>query len=121
MPNPFHLIPDHFKTQGMRTKAIEVKPCQLYYFQLYTSLQYVPDYFVTQQLITKQHDDDYDDGGHWDDDDDDDENKIFVWYDGYQKRKAQKAKIKEELLFIAWHPDRAMDWCMPGDEIVVIR
>ena len=53
MPNPFHLIPDHFKTQGMRTKAIEVKPCQLYYFQLYTSLQYVPDYFVTQQLITK--------------------------------------------------------------------
>ena len=59
------------------------------------SLQYVPDYFVTQQLRKL-----------WDDDDDycnDDE--IIKWYDGYQKRKAQKAKIKEELLPIAWHPD----------------
>ena len=27
---------------------------------------------------------------------------------GYQKRKAQKAKIKEELLPIAWHPDRVI-------------
>ena len=46
----------------------------------------------------------------WDDDDcycHDDE--IIKWNDGYQKRKAQKAKIKEELLLISWHPHRVMD------------
>ena len=44
------------------------------------------------------YDDDYyyDDGNHWDNDDD--ENKFFEWYNGYKKRKAQKANIKEELL-----------------------
>ena len=26
------------------------------------------------------------------------------------------AKIKEELLPIAWHPNRVMDWCMSEDE-----
>ena len=63
------------------------------------SLQYVPDYFMTQQLIEL-----------WDDDDDccnDDE--IIKWYDCYQKRKDQKAKIKEELLPITWHPNCVMD------------
>ena len=38
------------------------------------------------------------------------------WYEGHQKRKAQKAKIIEELLPIAWHPNRVMDWCMLEDE-----
>ena len=38
------------------------------------------------------------------------------WYDGYKKRKAQKAKIKEELLPITWHPSRYWDWCMSEDE-----
>ena len=53
--------------------------------------------------------DDYydDDGGHWDDDDQD---KLFESYDGYKKRKAQKASIKEELLPIAWHISRYWDW-----------
>ena len=70
------------------------------------SLQHVLDYFVTQRLIEL-----------WDDDDcycHDDE--IIKWNDGYQKRKAQKAKIKEELLPISWHPHRVMDWCMSEDE-----
>ena len=49
----------------------------------------------------------YDDGGHWDDDDED---KFFEWYDGYKKRKAQKASTKEELLPIAWHISRYWDW-----------
>ena len=40
-------------------------------------------------------------------------NKVIEWYDSYQKRKAQKNSIKEELLPMAWHPDRVMDWCMP--------
>ena len=40
-----------------------------------------------------------DDGDHWDNDYDED--NFFDWYDGYQKRKAQKTSIKEELLPIA--------------------
>ena len=75
------------------------------------SLQFVPDWFVTQQQVKLWHDDDdyYDD------------NEIIDWYDGYQKQKAQKAKIKEELLPIAWHPDRVMDWCMSEDEIGLFK
>ena len=29
---------------------------------------------------------------------------FIKWHEGYKKRKAQKAKIKEELMPIAWHP-----------------
>ena len=47
---------------------------------------------------------------------DDDDNELIKWYHGYQKRKAQKVKTKEEFLPIAWHPDRVMDWCMSEDE-----
>ena len=47
-------------------------------------LRHVPDWFVTQQQL-RQCDDYYDDNGY------------IKWYDGYQKRKTQKAKIKEEL------------------------
>ena len=51
----------------------------------------------------------------WDDD------KIFKrykaeWYEGYKKRKAQKAQIKKELMPIAWHPSRWWDWCITKDE-----
>ena len=60
-------------------------------------LEYVHDWFVTRGQIYLWHDEDY-----WHDDD-----KLIKWYEGYQKRKAQKAK--EELLPIAWHPDRVMD------------
>ena len=37
-------------------------------------------------------------------------------YDGYEKRKAQKDSIKEELLPIASHLSRCWDWYMPEDE-----
>ena len=47
---------------------------------------------------------------------DDDEDNLFEWYDGYKKRKAQKASIKEQLLPIAWHPSRYWDSCVPEDE-----
>ena len=51
----------------------------------------------------------------WDDD------KFFKrykaeWYEGYKKRKAQKAQIKKELMPIAWHPSRWWDWCITKDE-----
>ena len=36
--------------------------------------------------------------------------------EGHQKRKAQKAQIKKELMPIAWHPSRWWDWCVPNDE-----
>ena len=96
-PAAFFLIPDHFKTQAMCTKAIEVNPWQLYY---------APDHIKTQekQLKIWHYGDDYciDD-------------ELIKWYEGHQKRKAQKAKIKEELLLIAWHPNRVMDWCVSKD------
>ena len=59
-----------------------------------------PEYFVTREWVGMWHDDYYDDdGGHCDSDDDED--KFFGWYNGYKKRKTQKAKIKKELLTIA--------------------
>ena len=36
-------------------------------------------------------------------------------YKGYQKRRAQKAKIKKELMPIAWHSSRWLNWCVPED------
>ena len=77
----------------MCEKAVEVGPWLLIY---------VPDWFITQQQLKLWHDDKQ----IWHDDDN---NEFIKWYEDYEKRKAQKAKIKEELLPIAWHPDRAMD------------
>ena len=34
-----------------------------------------------------------------------DDDEIIEWCDGYQKRKAQKAKIEEEFMRITWHPN----------------
>ena len=90
-------IPDYLKTQKMCDKAVKDDP---------SSLQFAPDWFVTQQQIDVWYDDDY-----WYHD-----NEIIEWYNGYQKRKAQKAKIKEELLPFAWHPDHMIDWCMSEDK-----
>ena len=77
-------------------------------------LKYVPDWFVTEQQLKLWYD--YNDNEYCDDDDDDDEDNFFKWYEGYKKRKVQKASIKEELLPITWHPSRHWDWCMSGEE-----
>ena len=69
-------------------------------------LLFVPDWFVTQELIKVWHDDN-DHCGY---------DVIIKWDNGHQKRKAQKAKIKEKLILIAWHPSRWWDWCVPEDE-----
>ena len=71
-----------------------------------SSLQFVPDWFVSQQQLDVWYDDLY-----WYNDDD-----ITECYEGYKKPKAQKPKIKEEFLSIAWHPSRYLDWCVPKDE-----
>ena len=60
------------------------------------SLQCVPDWFVRQERIDQWHDYDHND-------------YFFEWYDGYQKRKVQKAKLREELMPIAWHPSKWWD------------
>ena len=52
----------------------------------------------------------------YDDDDYCNDDELIEWYNGYQKHKIQKAKIKKELLPIAWHPNRVMNWCMSKDE-----
>ena len=90
-------IPDHFKTEKICDKAVKDGS---------SSLQFVPNWFITGEWVDMWYDDYYDDsGGYWDDDDDN-KDKFLEWYDGYKKRKVQKASIKEELLPIAWHPSR---------------
>ena len=115
------IIPDCFKTQGMCIKAVEVDPWQLHYVLAHLksqemhdaavredplSLQYVPDWFVTQSKQIKTWHDYY----YYDDD------ELIEQYEGYQKRKTQKAKIKEGLMPIVWHPSKWQDWCMSEDE-----
>ena len=69
-------ISNYFKTQKMCDKAVKDDPYSLFG---------VPDWFATQQQIDLWYDDYY-----WYYDD-----EIIEWYNVYQKRKAQKAKIKE--------------------------
>ena len=95
-PDNLKFVPDKLKTQKMCNKAVEDDT---------SSLEYVPYWFVTQEQLDIWYDDYYwyyDDG-------------IIKWYKGYQKCKAQKAKIKEELLPIAWHPDHVINWCVSED------
>ena len=64
-------------------------------------LEHVPDQFVTQKMCNEA------------------VKKspcALWWYKGYEQRKAQKAKIKEELMPAAWHPDRWWNWCVPEHE-----
>ena len=81
----------------MCKRAVEDGPC---------TLKFVPDLFVTQELIKLRHDED----------DHSNDNGLIEWYEGHQKWKAQKAKIKEELMPIAWHPSPWWDWCISDDE-----
>ena len=47
-----------------------------------------------------------------------DDDRVIEWHNGesHQKRSAQKAQIKKELIPIACHPSRWWDWCVPEDE-----
>ena len=70
-------------------------------------LQFVPDWFVTREHTALWHDclaSEYCNN---------DEDNFFKWYEGYIKKKTQKASIKEELMSIAWHPSRWWDWPVP--------
>ena len=68
-------VPDYFKMQEICNDVVEKKPY---------GLEYVPDWFVTQQqikILQYDNDDWYD-------------NDLIEWCDGYKKRKVQKGKIK---------------------------
>ena len=96
-PQSLEFVLDHFKAQGMCDKAVEVGR---------SPFQYVLNWNVTQQEVKLwQVDDDF--YG---------DNELIKSYDSYQKRKTQKAKFKEELLPITWHPSRWQDWCISEDE-----
>ena len=121
--NPYALrnVPDHFKTREMCEKALEKDPfilwtvpdryniqemCDKTVKKVSWSLEYVPDWFVKQEQIKLWRDDD----DHCNDD------RLIKWYEDYKKRKAQKAKIKKELIPFTWHPSRWWDWCMSEEE-----
>ena len=87
---------DCFKTRGMHENAVKK------YLWL---LKYVPDWFVIHQQIKIWH---YNNGYCND-------GKLIEWYNGYKKRKTQKAS-REEPVPIAWHLSRWRDWCVPEDE-----
>ena len=78
-PRMLEYVPDHFKTREICNDVVMEDPLLL---------RHVPDWFVLQEQL-RQCDDYYDANGY------------IKWYDGYQKRKAQKAKIKQELMPIA--------------------
>ena len=44
------------------------------------------------------------------------DDRFIRWFDGYKKRRAQKAKIKKQLMPIVWNPGRVMDWCISEEE-----
>ena len=90
-------IPDYLKKQKMCDKAVKDDP---------SSLQFVHDWFVTQQQMDVQYDDDY-----WYQDD-----EMIEWYRGYKKRNSQKVSIKKELMPISQHHNRVKDWCMSEDK-----
>ena len=111
-------ITDHFKTQKMYNKEMDIEPrflplvaarlktqemCEKAVEKYPWLLKHFLDWFVTRQEAKLWDDHCIDDG-------------YIKWYNDYQKRKAQKAKIKEELLPIAWHPSRYWDWCMSEDK-----
>ena len=88
----FPLVQEHFQTQEMCNQAVK-KDAEL--------LKYVVDWFVTAEMLKNSKD------------------KECI--ETYKQCKAQKAMIKEELLPIAWHPDRVIDWCFDEDEKEVLE
>ena len=74
-PRQLYYVPNHFKAWGTCDRAASDD---------FFSLQFVPDWFVTQQQIDLQRDDDE----YCNND------EMIEWCKGYKKRKAQNAKIK---------------------------
>ena len=69
------------------------------------SLQYVHDWFVTQELVKIWHDE----SNYYNDD------ELVDWCNGYEQSKAQSVQIKQDLMPIVWHPTKMQDWSMIED------
>ena len=79
-PEMLEHVPDQFVTQEMCNEAVQRVPWMF---------EHVPNWFVILQEM-------------WHEDFDD---VLITLRDAYIKRKIQKAKIKKELMPVAWHPD----------------
>ena len=90
-------VPDCFRTKKMCEKVVGER---------LGLLRDVTDWIITQQQLNIWCDGD----NHRNDD------ERIKWYKRYQKRRAQKASIKEQILSFAWDPERYWDWCMSEDE-----
>ena len=42
--------------------------------------------------------------------------RFSAWHIKFGKRKELKKELSEELMPLAWHPNRWWDWCMSKDE-----
>ena len=84
------------KTQKICNKTVQREP---------KTLEFIPDYFVTQQQIDLWYQDYYCNKSY-----------IIERFEGYQKRKVQKSQIQKELMHAAWYPSRWSKWCVPEDE-----
>ena len=40
----------------------------------------------------------------------------LAWHIKFRKREEHKKELREELIPVAWHPNRWWDWCMSEDE-----
>ena len=92
-------VPDHFKTQEMCDKAI-MKDGSI--------LRFVPDNFIKdfmfQRFLIKGRNTPY---------------GVEVVNNIIERLRLRKffyVEIRDELLAIAWHPDRVLDWCFDEDE-----
>ena len=120
-PYTLECVSDQYITQEICNKALRRKPYVLDYDSGDLKTQELCDYTVqgdpsplvcfADWLVTQQQ------LKIWDDCDDYcNDNGVIEWCEGYEKRKAQKAKIKKVLMRIAWHPSRWWDWYVPEDE-----
>ena len=90
----FHCISDCLKTQEMCKKVVEIDT---------SSLKLIPDHFKTQEICDKAVRDDS-------------SSLRYVPDRCVTREGVYMWQIYEELLPIAWHPNRVMDWCMSEDE-----
>ena len=74
---------DHFKAQKMCERAVKEDRDSL-----------IQMWYIDYSHVTAPEPRGYDD-------------RAIKWYQGYKKRKAQKANIKDELMSISWHPSRS--------------
>ena len=44
---------------------------------------------------------------------------ILVWHIKFEKRKAHN-ELNKEIIFIAWHPRRWLNFCLTEDEKIVL-